>query len=69
LNLEKRWYRIIMDEYLTTKEIAKLFKVQEITIRRWINKSWLPAFKIGKMYRVKKQDLGEFVEKRKKKVL
>ena len=58
-----------MDEYITTKEIGKIFKVQEITIRRWITIGWLPAIKIGKMYRIQKQDLEKFIEKRKKKVL
>ena len=42
---------------MTTKEIAKIYKVNEVTVRRWINRKWILAIKIGKMYRVKIQDL------------
>lgn len=49
-----------MDKYFSTTEIATLFKVKEITVRRWINRGWLPAIKIGKIYRVKEQDLKKF---------
>lgn len=46
-----------MVKFLTTKEIAAMFKVNEITVRRWINRKWLPAIKIGKMYRIKEIDV------------
>jgi excisionase family DNA binding protein len=58
-----------MDKFYTTKDIAQLFKVKEITVRRWINKEWLSAIKIGKMYHIKKQDLEKFIENGEKKVL
>ncbi len=51
---------IYMDKYFSTNEIASLFKVREITVRRWINRGWLQAIKIGKMYRVREQDLKKF---------
>lgn len=51
-----------MDKFFTTKEVAKLYKVNEVTVRRWINRNWLPAVKIGKMYRVKTQDLDKLGE-------
>lgn len=57
-----------MEKYLSTKEIAKIFKITEVTVRRWINRGWLPAIKIGKMYRIKSKDL-ETLEKVKKIVL
>lgn len=46
-----------MEKYLSTKEIANIFKITEVTVRRWINRGWLPAIKIGKMYRIKSKDL------------
>lgn len=58
-----------MDIFYTTEEIAKLFKVEDITVRRWINNGWLSAIKIGKMYRIKKRDLETFIKKREKKAL
>lgn len=56
-------YRLIMEEYLTTSEIAKLLKVNEVTVRRWINRGWLSALKIGKMYRVKNSDIEKLIRK------
>ena len=58
-----------MEEYLTVKEIAKLLKVKEITVRRWILRGWLPAIRFGREFRVKKEDLerhGKFEKKKKK---
>lgn len=46
-----------MEKYLTTKEVAKLLKVEEITVRRWINRGWLPAIRFGREFRIKKADL------------
>ena len=48
-----------MERYLSTKDVAKIFKITEVTVRRWINRGWLPAIKIGKMYRIKNKDLDK----------
>jgi excisionase family DNA binding protein len=53
-----------MEEFLTTKDIASLLKVNIITVRRWIDKRKLPAFKFDKDFRVKKQDFDKFLEER-----
>lgn len=58
-----------MEEYLTTQEVAKLLKVKEITVRRWILRGWLPAIRFGKVFRIKKTDLekyGRFDKKKRK---
>jgi len=52
--------RKIMGEYLTTKEVAKLLKVEEITVRRWILRGWLPAIRFGREFRIKKEDLEKY---------
>ena len=54
-----------MDEFLTTKEIAKQLKVHVLTVRRWIGAKKLSATSLGKEYRVKKSDLEKFLEERK----
>lgn len=54
-----------MDEYLTTEEIAKLLKVNIITIRRYIQSGKLPALFFGKEYRVKRADFNKFLEEKK----
>lgn len=53
-----------MDEYLTTKEIASLLKVNVLTIRRWIGSGKLPATFLIKEYRIKKSDLDKFLSER-----
>ena len=58
-------YCIVMDEYLTTKEIATLLKVNILTIRRWIIAGKLPATFLGKEYRIKKSELEVFLNERK----
>ena len=56
-----------METYLTTVEIAKILKVNQITVRRWIKLGWLPAIRFGREFRVKEKDLekhGKFESKR-----
>lgn len=45
-------------------EIAERYKVEKITVWQWIRAGFLPAKKIGKLYRVSESDL-EIFEKRK----
>lgn len=54
-----------MDEFLTTKEIADILKVNILTVRRWIGAGKLPATSLGKEYRIKRSDLNKFLEDRK----
>ncbi len=54
----------VMDEYLTTKEIASLLKVNILTVRRWIIAGKLPATFLGKEYRVSRSDLEKFLSER-----
>ena len=53
-----------MDEYLTTKEIASLLKVNVLTIRRWIGSKKLPATFLIKEYRIKRSNLEKFLSER-----
>lgn len=53
-----------MDEYLTTKEIALLLKVNILTVRRWIVSKKLKAVYLGKEYRVRKSDFDKFIKER-----
>lgn len=58
-------YSKAMEEFYSIRQIAKMLDVKGITIRRWIAKGALPAFLLGKEYRVKKADFDKFLEKRK----
>ena len=45
----------------TPEEMANLFAVKSKTIREWLKKGQLKGTKIGKQWRVKEQDLEEFL--------
>ena len=49
------------EQYYTIEEVAKMLKVAYLTVYRWIQDGKLLAFKAGKQYRVKKEDLDSFV--------
>ncbi len=36
------------DEFLTYNDVAKLFKVSEVTIWSWVKKGFLPSHKMGR---------------------
>lgn len=57
-----------MDEYYTTRQISKLLTIKGITVRRWIVKGLLPAYSLGKEYRIKKSDFDTFIESKKVKI-
>lgn len=53
-----------MDDYLTTSDIAKILKVNLMTVRRWINSGKLPAIDLGRGYRVTKASFERFLDER-----
>lgn len=54
-----------MEEYLTTKEIASILKVNVLTVRRWIESKKLTAYRLDKAYRINKLDFERFLSERK----
>ena len=50
--------------YLTVEEVADLLQVSVETVRGYINrkKNRLPAFKVGREWRVRKTDLDRWVQ-------
>jgi excisionase family DNA binding protein len=48
------------EEYLTVEEVAKQLRVNEKTVRRWINSGILVAIKPQKEYRIAKSELEDF---------
>lgn len=46
----------------TTDKVAEILDVNPVTVRRWIRKGKLKANKIGKSYRIKKEDLEKFLD-------
>lgn len=43
-----------MDEILTVQEVANYLKMSRSTIWRWCNKGTLPAFKVGRSWRIRR---------------
>lgn len=57
---------ITATKFYTIEEIADLLKVSYLTVFRWIQAGKLPAYKVGKRYRIEVKDLNNFLERSKK---
>jgi excisionase family DNA binding protein len=51
-----------MTQWLSVEDIAKELNVPPDTVRFWIRSKRLMAYKPGKEYRVKREDLDKFLE-------
>ncbi|WP_414632596.1 helix-turn-helix domain-containing protein [Clostridium sp. UBA5119] len=51
------------NEIMTVSEVAEYFKISEVTTYKLVQEGKIPAFKIGRHWRVKRSDLTEFIEK------
>ena len=51
-----------MTQWLSVEDIAKELNVPLDTVRFWIRSKRLRAYKPGKEYRVKREDLDRFLE-------
>ena len=51
-------------EYLAVEQIAKELSLSEETILRWIRNKELKAYRLGKTYRITKEDYQEFLDQR-----
>lgn len=54
--------------YLTTHEVAKKLNLSYNTIYAWVVQGKLPAFQIGKRYKIDEDELTEFLKTKKVKV-
>lgn len=50
------------DTYYSIKEVAAIVKVSYLTVYRWIRAKKLKSYRAGKQYRIKKQDLDQFIK-------
>jgi excisionase family DNA binding protein len=53
-------------EIMTITQVAEYLQISEITTYKLVNEGQIPGFKIGRHWRVKKEDLSEFIEKLKR---
>jgi len=47
------------NEYMTTQEVIKAFRITKVTLLRMIHEGKIRAFKVGNAYRFKKAELEE----------
>lgn len=50
------------EQYYSIEEVAKMLKVAYLTVYRWIQAKKLLALKAGKQYRIKREDLDNFLK-------
>lgn len=49
--------------FLTPQEVSGLLRISTQTVRRWINEGKLPAYKVGRAWRIKETDLDQWLNK------
>jgi excisionase family DNA binding protein len=47
------------DQLLTVAEVAEYLRVSRVTVWRWCHEGAIPAFRVGRLWRIRKQDLLE----------
>jgi len=52
-----------LNEYLTPREVMELLAIGRNTFYRLVNSGELPAFRIGKLWRVHSEDLRRYAER------
>ena len=50
------------DELLTVAEVAQLFKLNQQTVRNWIDRGELPSVRVGRRVRIRWADVEAFME-------
>ena len=53
-----------MVQYLSVKQMAEILQVSQRTIYRLIDSGKLPAYKLDRDWRIAKEDINQFLEKR-----
>ncbi len=53
------------DEFLTANDVAALLKVNELTVRNWLDRGQITALRIGpRRVRFRRSDINAFIEAR-----
>jgi excisionase family DNA binding protein len=53
-----------LPDMLTIAEVAKYLKLHELTVRRLAREGELPAFKVGRQWRIKRDLLEDWIQSR-----
>ena len=50
------------EEYLTVAEVAETLKLNQQTVRNWIDQGSLPALRVGRRVRIKRSDFERILD-------
>src|SRR4028119_748372 len=53
------------DELLGAEEVGRLIGVKETTVYKWCKEGKLPCLKVGRYWRIRREDLEDFLERSK----
>jgi excisionase family DNA binding protein len=54
---------LLDEEFMTVADVAELLKLNQQTVRNWINDGYLKAFHVGRRVRILRADLEELLER------
>ena len=55
----------VSDKLMTVEQMAEYLQVDEYTIYAWARKGKMPAFKVGRFWRFRKEDIDKWLEENK----
>ena len=53
-----------IETFLTPQEVSEVLRVSIYTVRRWINGGQLPAYKLGRVWRIRNTDFDTWLRQR-----
>jgi excisionase family DNA binding protein len=56
--------RLAEVKFLTVAEVASLMRVSKMTVYRLIKQGDLPAFRVGRAYRMREEDVRRYLDSR-----
>ena len=51
-----------IEEFLTVAEVAEILKLNQQTVRNWIDQGSLPAHRVGRRVRIRRSDLDRLLD-------
>lgn len=54
------------DRLITLSEVAEYLQIAERTVYQWAQRGKIPSFKIGNVWRFKRDDIDQWIEDRKR---
>ena len=62
LNFGLKASKVMNEKLLTPEQVAERLQVTERTVYGWLRRGTLPALKLGRLWRVRPEDLEAFLE-------